>query len=99
MKFVAYTQSMTLIILFIRVCLTFFAGLYTVSSESPGEYFDSLVDRAHVHKKSAARLVKNSDSDMVTDLETTSEELEAERELACLVELSDAAGLESLVNV
>ena len=64
--------------------------VYTVSSESPGEYFDSLVDRAHVHKKSAARLVKNSDDDMVTDLETTSEELEAERELACLVELSDA---------
>ena len=43
--------------------------------------------------------MKNSDDDMVTDLETTSEELEAERELACLVELSDAARLESLVNV
>ena len=62
----------------------------TVSTESPGAYFDDLVTRASVHKNTAARLAGKSTEQTTPSRKISQEELEAERELACLVELSDA---------
>jgi tetratricopeptide (TPR) repeat protein len=62
----------------------------TVSTESPGAYFDDLVTRANVHKNTAARLAGKSTEQTTPSRKISQEELEAERELACLVELSDA---------
>lgn len=55
----------------------------TVSSESPGKYFDSLLARARIHEHVA------SQADEYDESRTPELVLEAERELACLVELSD----------
>jgi hypothetical protein len=61
-----------------------------VSTESPGAYFDVLVAKANVHENAATRLAEKSSGQKALSKMTSPEELEAERELACLVELSDA---------
>lgn len=64
----------------------------TVASESPGKYFDSLLVRARIQEDTALQADGSGGSGtfLKQPHEMTPEVvLEAERELACLVELSD----------